>query len=102
MRTMTMNRKITLQQYREGQGHGGENAVIAQTTVYAAVRKPSLTFQATQMSAGLVAALTVTLWRSEFEQAEYTHMLVDDVIYRIESVGVGINDLLINVAVARN
>lgn len=101
MRTVTMNKHVTLQRIAEAQQRYEDDTVCAQTVVFASVRVPSLTFRSGMMSAGLETALTVTLWRSEFEKAAYTHVVVDNVPYRIASVGVGLNDLFVNIALER-
>ena len=102
MRTTTLDKRIILRQIKTGQGHPRTDSVQAEATVCAAVRVPSLTFRSRLEAAGLDTSLTVTLWRSEFGKASYTHVLYDGELYRIASVGAGVNDLFVTLVLVRN
>lgn len=102
MRTTTLNKRITLQKRQSGQGHTRADTVMSEAEVYAAVRVPSLSFHSTMAASGLDTALTVVLWRSDFNKAAYTHAVVDGTAYRISSVGSGVNDLFVSLALERN
>ena len=102
MNTTTLNHKVTLRQLRTGQGHGRNTTAAVEAEVFAAVREPGLAFRSSLAASGLAIDRTVILWRSEFAKAAYTHILIDDVLYRIVSVGPGINDRFVSVAVSRD
>ena len=101
MKTTTLDRKVVLQRWKTGQGHTRANTLEASAEVYASVRVPGMRFRSTLAASGLDVALTVTLWRREFEQDYYTHIVIGGETYRIASVGAGLNELFVSVAVER-
>lgn len=101
MRTVTMNKKITLQKRTEPYGHSDVEPIVAEAEVCGAVRTPSLTFVNSMAAMGYRIALTVVVWRNEFEKADYTHAVVDGTDYRIADIGAGVNDLFVNLALER-
>ena len=51
--------------------------------------------------AGFQTDKIIHLWRRDFESDTFTHVIVDNVEYRIENIGSSINDLFVKLSLAR-
>lgn len=101
MKTMTLNKRAKLLVIGQGFGHGGGETVRAETAVFCKVADLSTTEKMNDLAAGVTADLQVHLWRKEFEKADYTHIKIGEVMYKIVKTGSGFNDLFVKLTVTR-
>lgn len=99
---LTPDKKITLQKRRQASGRSSEYTVAAQAELLCSVSDPGLRLKADAASIGYDLALTVQLWRSEFEADHYTHAILDGKEYRIASTSPGRNELFVRLALERS
>lgn len=98
---LALDRQIILQRRKKGNGRG-EWTVEAQTTLMCSVSVPGTHLKADAAALGYSIALTVQLWRSEFEEQKYTHAIIDGKEYRIADTGPGRNDLFVRLSLERS
>lgn len=101
MQTMTLNKLVTLQRREQAYGDSSEYTVISEKTVFCSERTPSLSFRNNAQTAGFQTDKIIHLWRRDFEADTFTHVIVDNVEYRIENIGSSINDLFVKLSLAR-
>lgn len=102
MRVMTFRDSITLKKLQDSYGHSSGKSAAAEKTVGCSLSLPGLYFQATSESAGRKTDLTAHLWRSDFESDSYNYAEIGGVLYRINGVGRGVNDLFVKLSLERN
>ena len=101
MQTMTLNKRATLQKREQAYGSASDFTVISEKTVFCSVGTPSLSFRNNAQMAGFQTDKIIHLWRRDFEGDSFTHVIVDNVEYRIENIGSSINDLFVKLSLAR-
>lgn len=103
MRTvMTLNKPVILQKREDAYGSSIETNIVSSKNAYASVQMPSLRFQAENEAAGRKTDLSVHLWRSVFETDNYTHVVINNTVYRINGIGTSINDLYVKISLERD
>ena len=95
---MTFDRKITLQVHKQGYGTAGTQ-VVSSERVWANVSDMGVTTKYAAEAAGKQAELQAVMWRNEFK--DYTHAVIDNVLYKIVSTGRAENDLHIKLILSR-
>ncbi len=101
MSAMAMRNIITLLQIEEGYGHGRGNKIVNSMVVWGKAEDISTTSKVSALSAGIQADLVVHLWKREFKKYPFTHIVVDNVRYKIISTGTSMNNLLVKLTVMR-
>lgn len=89
---MELNKKIRLLQVRQGQGHGGGQTVVSETTVWAEVLPPSASLKLKAEAASRVVDLVIYVWRHEFIKADYNRCEYQGKQYRIETDSAAMTD----------
>ena len=101
MQTMTLNKLVTLQRREQAYGDSSEYTIVSEKTVFGSAGTPSLSFRNNAQTAGFQMDKIIHLWRRDFESDTFTHVIVDNVEYRIENIGSSINDLFVKLSLAR-
>ena len=101
MQTMTLNKRAILQKRKQAYGNSSDFNVISEKTVFCSSSMPSLSFRNKSQMAGFQTDKIIHLWRRDFESDSFTHVIVDNVEYRIENIGSSINDLFVKLSLAR-
>lgn len=94
---MEFNKMIHLQIRRQTIGSAKAQSVIADDIIWAQLEEPSVTFRAKLHDLGLKGSRVAYFWRSEFEKKPYTHAVIDDKEYRIESTAAAESPLRVKV-----
>lgn len=101
MQTMTLNKLVTLQKREQAYGDSSEYTIVSEKTVFGSAGTPSLSFRNNAQIAGFQMDKIIHLWRRDFESDTFTHVIVDNVEYRIENIGSSINNLFVKLSLAR-
>ena len=101
MQTLTLNKLVTLQRREQAYGDSSEYTIVSEKTVFGSAGTPSLSFRNNAQIAGFQMDKIIHLWRRDFESDTFTHVIVDNVEYRIENIGSSINDLFVKLSLAR-
>lgn len=99
---ITLNKRIILEFHKQKYGHDTGEEKVNESTVWACVGLPNMNFKNTAQTAGVKVDLIVHLHRTDFEKNNWTHIEIDNTLYRITNVGTSINDLFIKLAIARD
>lgn len=73
----------------------------ARATVWADVSDAGVTTKMTALSSGAEVQFSVIMWRSEFEESEFTHLEFNKIRYKIIESGSAANPLHIRLLVSR-
>lgn len=98
---LTPDQRITLQKRKQASGRNSGYTIEAQAELFCSVSEPGLRLKADIASIGYDLALTVQLWRSEFETDHYTHAILNGKEYRIASTSSGRNELFVRLGLER-
>lgn len=101
MRTITMNKKLTLRQKRTVQGSSDDEELITEAVVMAAISPPSLRLKSSAAAMGYEVSMTAGVWRSEYCNGEYNYAMVDGIEYHIVDEISGITDMVVNLVLER-
>ena len=101
MQSLDFNKRVTLRQVKDRQGHSGTDTAEAELTVWASVQEVSLSLQINAANLGMKADRVLHLWRSEFDSGHYNRVLIDGVPYRIENIGASVNEQYVKLLVSR-
>ena len=97
---MEFNKMVHLQLRKQAQGSAKAQSVITDDIIWAQVEECSLSFRAKLQEMGLKGSRVAYFWRSEFEKKPYTHVVIDDKPYRIESTGAAESPLRVKVVIS--
>ena len=101
MLTVTMTNRLNLLQIESGYGHDSETKIVKSQRVWGKADDISTTAKLNSQSLGVKTDLTVTVWRSEFVKAPYTHIDFDGLRYKIVATGKSANSLYIKLTLER-
>lgn len=98
---ITMNKKMTLEFHKQKYGHNATDEIIDRYSVWGCAGLPSMNFKNTAKSTGVDVDLVVHLYRKDFDRNNWTHIIIDNTLFKITSTGTSVNELFIKLAVAR-
>lgn len=97
---MEFNKMVHLQVRKQAQGAAKMQSIITDDIIWAQVEECSLSFRAKLQEMGLRGSRVAYFWRSEFEKKPYTHVVIDDKAYRIESTAAAESPLRIKAVIS--
>ena len=100
MQAIVFKDRVTLEERKQGYGSNPEPKTVNSRTVWGCVSLPSMTTKTKAESIGMKADLSVHLYRSEYSR-NYTHISINEIRYKIESVTTSINELFVKLTVSR-
>ena len=101
MQPIVFKDRVTLEERKQGYGSNPEPKTVNSRTVWGCVSLPSMTTKTNAESIGIKADLSVHLYRSEYSSGNYTHISINEIRYKIESVTTSINSLFVKLTVSR-
>lgn len=101
MQAIVFKDRVTLEERKQGYGSNPEPKTVNSRTVWGCVSLPSMTTKTKAESIGIKADLSVHLYRSEYSSGNYTHISINEIRYKIESVTTSINELFVKLTVSR-
>ena len=98
---MNFNKLITLYSIKEGKGHNQNSEITDEKVVWACVQLPSTTLKIIAIDARVKVDMIIHMWRREYSE-NYTHVKIDNLMYRINITGSSINELMIKLTISRS